>query len=172
MSAAEFVSASPWRRLGAMIYDFLLLFAVLMLATVPFLPFLHGRVLVPREVGALAYVYWLWEVIVVVAFLGFFWTRKGCTLGMQAWRLRIETLNGQRPSWRDVIERVAFATLPWLPAFLVLSIAEHTAARRVYMTVGIVLIAFVPLNYLAGYWDVKRRALHERTLQTRIVSAT
>jgi len=161
--------ASPLRRLAAMLYDVLPLIAVVMVATAPFIPFLNGRVLLPSEVGVLAYVYWLWEIVVIVLFFGVFWTRKGRTLGMQAWRLRIETSEGQLPRWRDVVQRLAWATVPWLPAFVTMTIAEHVTARNTIMPIGAALLVLVLLNYCAAWWDSQRRAWHDRWLRTRIV---
>jgi uncharacterized RDD family membrane protein YckC len=160
--------AGPLRRLGAMVYDLLLVIAVLMLATAPFVPFLNGQVLMPQEVGALAYVYWTWEIIVIVAFLGFFWTRRGCTLGMQAWRLRIETNEGRLPSWRDALERIAWALAPWLPGFSLIAIAEGGGGYPL-MRVGCAGLSLGLLNYCAAYFDPQRRAWHDRRLKTRIV---
>ena len=55
--ATQSSPAGVLRRFGAIIYDTLICVAVLMIATVPFIPFLNGKVLDPSEVGSLAYVY-------------------------------------------------------------------------------------------------------------------
>lgn len=102
-------SAGVLRRLGAMLYDALIVIAVLALATFPFIPFLDGRVLVPREVGALAYAYWVWELVVIGAFFGYFWTTRGQTVGMLAWRLKVVRADGARLTWRDALLRLAGA---------------------------------------------------------------
>src|SRR5262245_50836333 len=108
-------AAGLWRRLGALVYDALLITAVLMVATVPFLPFLHGKVLVPREVGVLAYAYRLWLLVVVAVFFGYFWTRRGQTVGMLAWRVRLERRDGSRMTWGDALKRVVLAVVLLLP---------------------------------------------------------
>jgi uncharacterized RDD family membrane protein YckC len=162
-------SAGPLRRFGAMVYDTLIVIAIQAVATLPFLPFLHDRRLVVKEVGALAYVYHAWQVTVIVLFFGFFWTRSGKTLGMQAWRLRIETLDGSLPIWRDAILRLLLAALPWLPAFALLSISEQLATKGSLLWAGVILLALGPLNYLSAYFDPGRRSWHDRYLDTRIV---
>lgn len=167
-------SADPLRRLGAMLYDSLLVIAVLIVATAPFLLLaqrMYGpqSVLIPREVGALAYVYWCWQLGVTLFFFGIFWTRKGQTLGMRAWRLRIETHAGALPSWRDATMRMLWATILWMPAFIVLLVAEQTDNQRVLRPIGFALLGLPLLNYLAAWFDATRRSVHDRFLQTHIV---
>jgi len=81
------------RRLGSMLYDSLLLLALMFLATLPFIALRGGE---PVEPGEYLYQF----VLFVVAYLFFvgFWSRSGRTLGMQAWRIQVETMNGERPS--------------------------------------------------------------------------
>lgn len=75
------------RRLGAMIYDALLLLAVWMLI---------GFVGVALNQGE-ANESPLFQAVLFLAtfvFFAFFWMRGGMTLGMQAWRLRVQTRDG------------------------------------------------------------------------------
>ncbi|MBT5221129.1 MAG: RDD family protein [Woeseia sp.] len=81
------------RRLGAMIYDGLLLVALMFLATLPFIALRGGE---PVEPGELLYQI----VLLLVSYLFFvgFWSRSGRTLGMQAWRIQVEAMSGDSPS--------------------------------------------------------------------------
>jgi uncharacterized RDD family membrane protein YckC len=81
------------RRLGAMIYDGLLLVALMFLATLPFIALRGGE---PVEPGELIYQI----VLFVVSYLFFvgFWSRSGRTLGMQAWRIQVKAMSGDSPS--------------------------------------------------------------------------
>ncbi len=102
--------ATLQRRLGAMIYDGLLLLAILFAVTLPLVALRDGE---PVESGNLLY-----QVLLVatayVFFVGFWW-RYGRTLGMQSWRLRIEAPNGGQPSLSACSLRFATAVLSWLP---------------------------------------------------------
>jgi len=152
-----------------MFYDALLMTAVQIVATVPFLPFLHGRVLVAREVGALAYLYHAWQLLVVVMFFGVFWTHKGRTLGMQAWQLRMRALDGALPTWRDALRRLLYAAIPWLPAFAVLTLADNLQPREILLWIGGGLSALGFANYFVAWLDPERRSWHDRFLRTRVV---
>jgi uncharacterized RDD family membrane protein YckC len=111
-------SASLPRRLGAIVYDALLLTALLMVATALFLPFTHGEAITAHDHPVLVWAYRATLVALTAGFYGTFWTRRGQTLGMAAWRLRIERQDGRLPGWRDAVVRLAAAVLSWLPAGL------------------------------------------------------
>src|SRR6267154_6365756 len=158
------VTATPAglvRRLGAMLYDTLLVIAVLMIATIPFLPFAAGRALVPQEVGWPAYVYRAWVVLVIVLFFGFFWTRRGQTVGMQAWRLRVEDEQGATLTWPLAVKRLIFATLPWLPSWLFLGLAERFKSPLLkWLGVGLLLLGAASLATV--WFESQGRTWYER----------
>lgn len=80
------------RRFAAMLYDALLVFALMVLATVPFLIMSGGENVEPESLAH--------QLILFVVIYGFFvgfWTTKGRTLGMQSWGLQIEDKNGATP---------------------------------------------------------------------------
>ena len=82
------------RRLAAIMYDALLVAALLFLATIPFIAIRGGE---PVESGDNLF-YRVVLVLVVYAFFVGFWTRSGRTLGMQSWGLQLETADGGTPS--------------------------------------------------------------------------
>lgn len=156
------------RRMGAMVYDALLMIAVLMIATVPFVPFLHGKVLMPQEVGWLAYAYRVWLVIVALLFFGFFWTRRGQTVGMQAWRLHLQSEQGERLSWPQSIKRCVLASLPWLPGLGMLTWAQDSHSS-VLKTSGYVLLGLGVASLATLWLDTQRRTWYDRLTQSRVV---
>ena len=97
------------RRLGAMIYDALLVIAILFLATLPFIALRGGE---PVETGDNV-IYQLWLVLVVYAFFVGFWSSKGRTLGMQSWGLQLETPGGDRVGVAAASIRYFAAILSW-----------------------------------------------------------
>lgn len=166
MNTAIVVSASPLRRLGAVVYDALLVLALLFVVTaVLVLP--YGEA-VTQANTPLWFGYRILLAASGVAFFVYFWTRKGRTLGMQAWHLRIETLNGGLPSAKDALVRLLFASIPWAPGLVTIAIGAQSNSRAL-VNVGSALFGLVLLNYAAAWWDPDRRSLHDRLLKTRIV---
>jgi uncharacterized RDD family membrane protein YckC len=98
------------RRLGAIIYDGLLVIALQLLGTVPFVAMEGGGLVEP---GTLAHQL----TVLVIAWLFFcgFWTRAGRTLGMQSWRLQLEKPDGGRPGLGAATIRFFAAIVSWLP---------------------------------------------------------
>lgn len=101
-------SAGLGRRLAALVYDSLLLFGILCVATIILLPFTSGKAIAP---GTLWYQIYLLGLIVL--FYGWHWTHGGQTLGMRAWRIRLRTCDGSPLRWRHVLTRMAAAALSW-----------------------------------------------------------
>lgn len=109
--------AGLWRRLAALVYDVLLLLALLMIATAFFLPFTGGEN-VESGGPVLLNIYRVAMVAVWIGFYGVFWTRGGQTLGMKVWRLRLVRDSGHAVRWRDVLSRLSAGVLSLAPAGL------------------------------------------------------
>lgn len=102
-------NAGLLRRLAAVLYDSLLLIAILMLATIPFVAIRGGEPVAPgSSVG-----YQVTLFLVIYLFFVGFWTRSGRTLGMQSWGLRVEDREGHLPSARTATIRFAVAIVSW-----------------------------------------------------------
>ena len=99
------------RRLMAMVYDSLLLFAVLAFAGALWALTLG----IPKYGDPWYFVYLL---LVACGFFSGFWIKGGQTLGMRTWRLRVETDQGRTLGLKHVLLRFFAALLAWLPAGL------------------------------------------------------
>jgi uncharacterized RDD family membrane protein YckC len=107
-------SAGVLRRFGAMFYDLLLVIAMIMVLTLLFLPFTGGKAIMWSQFTAVAFVYNAARVLLVFAFFGWFWTQRGQTLGMAAWRMRVEREDGRLLGWSDAFKRFAGAAVSLL----------------------------------------------------------
>ncbi len=107
-------SAGVLRRFGAMFYDLLLVIALIMVLTALFLPFTGGKAIMWSQFTAVALAYNAARVLLVFAFFGWFWTRRGQTLGMTAWRMRVEREDGRLLDWGDALKRFAGASVSLL----------------------------------------------------------
>ncbi len=97
--------ASLTRQLAAMIYDSLLIIAVLFLASAIALLFNHGEAIESNL--------WftLYLLITVFTYYAWFWQKSGQTLGMSAWKIRVQSETGGNPSWGVCYLRLGCALL-------------------------------------------------------------
>ena len=91
------------RRLGAMMYDFLIIVAIWMLLGFARLPFVPDGVDHMNDSAGPAFQSILF--LVTFGFFTFFWRRTGQTLGMQAWRIRIQNSDGRAISMTQALMR-------------------------------------------------------------------
>jgi len=126
------------RRIAAMLYDGLLILALLFMSTLPFIAAQGGEPVEPSE----NVLYQSVLAVVIYAFFVGFWTRSGRTLGMQSWRLQLETMDGERASLGAATIRFFAALLSWAPA---------------------------GLGFLWSLWDKDRLAWHDRISKTQLV---
>ncbi|ENO3978710.1 RDD family protein [Aeromonas veronii] len=115
-------SAGLLRRLGALIYDALVVTSLLIIAGfigmgVAKLLLVTGMASVPAGEDTvwlltrhpLSLIYTLWLAFVICGFYTWFWTRAGQTVGMRAWRLRIQNEDGSHIRVTQALIRLATA---------------------------------------------------------------
>lgn len=118
---AETDIASPGllRRLAAMCYDSLLVFAVgwSVTAVAVFVRIAvqgSDAIQASGKAAVAGPVLQLVLAATIALFFGWFWTRSGQTLGMQAWRLRVQQPSGASISWRQAMLRLGGASVSLL----------------------------------------------------------
>jgi len=99
-------SATLKTRLAAMIYESLLVTAVLFLAAFVFIP-LAGDVGVAWKRHA----FQIYLLGVLFAYFSLFWMRSGQTLAMKTWRIRLVDRNGKLISLKQALMRFILAFL-------------------------------------------------------------
>lgn len=95
--------APLWKRLAALFYDALLLFAVLMVATAAAFALKGGRV------AGTDIFFRLYLLCVSGLFFCGFWVAAGQTLGMKSWHLRVQRSDGRRLGWWQALGRFLLA---------------------------------------------------------------
>ena len=88
-------------RLGAMAYDILLLLAILMLLSYPYV-WLTGGTKPGLPVKTL---YQLYLLAICFLFYGGFWVHGGQTLGMRTWRIKLVRSDGGPITWTIAFKR-------------------------------------------------------------------
>jgi len=126
------------RRFAAIVYDVLLVLALMFLVTIPFIAARGGE---PVETSS-NFAYQLTLAALVFLFFTVFWSRSGRTLGMQSWGLRLETADGNVPTFNAAALRFFAAMLSWLA---------------------------VGLGFAWQLWDKDKLAWHDRVSGTRLV---
>ncbi|MDO8706736.1 MAG: RDD family protein [Sulfuricaulis sp.] len=98
------------RRLGAMLYDGLLLLAILFMLSYPYVWLTGGKN--PGMIVKTAYQIYL--LAICFFFYAGFWTHGGQTLGMRTWRIKLVRNDGAPMTWIDAFKRFVFALLSLL----------------------------------------------------------
>ncbi len=159
-SAALPAPTAPLKnRLLCMVYEAMLLFGVLFLAT-----WLFSTLLQQRHALYLRDALQDWLFVVLGVYFGWFWTHGGQTLAMKTWRIRVIGLDGQTITWRRALVRYLMAWGWFLPG---LALARAIGAQ------GWMLLLLPALNVLLWVLASKlhgdRQFLHDRLAGTRVV---
>jgi uncharacterized RDD family membrane protein YckC len=139
------VSAGFGRRFAALLYDALLMTALLVIFTTAAVMLFARSAITPETSGAWAYAYRACLVLILAGYYLLNWIRSGQTLGMRAWRLRAVTELGTRMGWKSAALRLPASLLAWAP-----------------MGLGVLWL----------YVDSEHAALQDRLSRTRIVHLT
>jgi uncharacterized RDD family membrane protein YckC len=134
-------SAGFGRRFAALIYDSLLLAALLLVYT-GIMVAVDGGAITEAGSGYWWYLYRGGEVAIVAAYYVVNWMLSGQTLGMRAWHLRTVSESGRPLRLLPALWRCVCGFLAWAPAAL-----------------GVFWL----------YADPERLALHDRLSRTRVV---
>lgn len=96
------------RRLGAILYDFLLLITVLFIAS--FLVVIPFNI---KPENPFFFLYQVYIFIVAFIFFAWFWTHNGQTLGMRTWKIKVVTKDGNALTWGMCLIRYAVSIISW-----------------------------------------------------------
>lgn len=113
------VSAGFGRRLGAFLYDALLIAALLIVYTALALVFTRGHAAITEATsGAGWYLYRAGELTLIAGYSILNWMRSGQTLGMRAWKIHAVSDTGRPLRFGSALLRFTFAVLAWTPLAL------------------------------------------------------
>jgi len=155
--------AGSLRQLGAAVYDGLLILAVFMVVT--FIPVaLTGHDLSAAEIGPVLHaVHQAILLIALTLYYGHAWMRRGQTLGMKAWNIRIISINPEPFGWRAALIRLTVAASVWLVAVVGILDYMHRHDAR-----SLLLLLPLTLNYLACHFGTAG-TITDRLSRTQIL---
>jgi uncharacterized RDD family membrane protein YckC len=147
------IPASRLRRLGAILYDSLLLLSVLVIATFIVQPWVNGQATVGFRLYLLAvsFLYFSW-----------FWLHGGQTLGMLAWGIQLQSVNGSPLALKHTLLRFITIVVSWLIFSLGLFWIVYYQLLAALLTwlIGIGGFLFV---------DAQQRNWHDWISKTRVI---
>ena len=156
------------RRLAALFYDFLLSVALAFAVSFAMLPLTRGQAFLPSAQGLVGHVYHAVWPLAVFAYFGWCWTRSGQTLGLKAWRMRLETGAGGRLGWSAAAGRYLLGVALFWLACVGAWYLWHT--DHVIAAMGAAaLVAPVVLNFAWIIFDREGRSLMDLATGTRVV---
>ncbi|MGD8477142.1 MAG: RDD family protein [Burkholderiales bacterium] len=96
--------AGIWRRLAALAYESVLVFAIVFIAGYLFVA-LVGQ----SPQGPLRIAFYLYLIAVSGGYFVFCWVRSGQTLAQKSWGIRVAGVNGSLLNWRKAVLRYLLA---------------------------------------------------------------
>lgn len=165
---AELQLASLQRRCAALLYEALLLVALVLVASFAIAPLVSpgsaatGRLVIPSALGRAVSLAALFSL--GAAYFGYTWSGGRRTLPMKTWKLALATSAGAPLDLRRALVRYAAAWLAPLAAVGCYALLQPHGF-------GALAWPLAALNWLAAFVDRDRQFLHDRMAGTRIVSA-
>jgi uncharacterized RDD family membrane protein YckC len=138
-------SAGFGRRVAALVYDALLLAALLVIFTTALVMLFTRSAILAETAGPWVYLYRAALLAIIIGYYVLNWMRSGQTLGMRAWHLRAVDDGGRRIELRAALLRFFYGVLAWAPA---------------------------ALGVLWLYVDAQHLAIHDRWSRTRVIHLT
>jgi uncharacterized RDD family membrane protein YckC len=147
------------RRLAAALYESLLVAAILIGAGLAFFPATQG----PLE-GGTRIAFQVWLAVVLAAYFVGCW-RRGQTLAMKAWHLRLTGLHGEPVSTARAALRFVLAAIPLgLAGAGILVLVRHRDFWPAWLALGPALVSIA-----WGCFDADGRFLYDVLSRTRVV---
>ncbi|MBX3672083.1 MAG: RDD family protein [Burkholderiales bacterium] len=106
MAAGPPRAPGAWRRLACAVYESLILAALVLFATFPYLAFAGDS-----TAGWRRHLLQAWVLLVAGGYFVGFWTHGGQTIAMKTWRIRVESAEGGAVGTGRAVRRYLFALL-------------------------------------------------------------
>jgi uncharacterized RDD family membrane protein YckC len=149
-----------WRRLFALVYDLLIVVAIVMVVGLLCQLATGGKLIETGPNTVIPLWYQALQGVVVAAYFVSSWLRGGQTVGMRPWRIRVTNEHGSSISLQQALIRLLVAAAP----LVLLLLAPMLGLRSTLWT----LLAVWAAWFAVGLLDSRRRALHDFAAHTEI----
>lgn len=154
---------SRLRRFACMMYEGVLLFAVVFLAG-----YLFDTLTQSRHALTLRHTRQAWLFVVIGLYFVLCWRHKGQTLPMKTWNLRLVDASGATPGLSTLVLRyILLWPFPLAAAGLVALASSQTG----WASVDMFIVAAPFTIFIPTWFDPEGRFLHDRLVGTRLVNA-
>ena len=149
-----------WRRLIALVYDLLIVVAIVMVVGLLCQLATGGHLIETGARTAIPLWYQTLQGAVVAAYFVASWRRGGQTVGMRPWRIRVSRDDGGAISLQQAVIRVLVAAAP----LLLLALEPAIGLRATLWTV----LGAWALWFAVALFDPRRRSLHDLAADTEL----
>jgi uncharacterized RDD family membrane protein YckC len=149
-----------WRRLLALVYDVLIVVAIVMVVGLLCQLATGGKLITTGTTTSVPLWYQLLQGLVIAAYFISAWRRGGQTVGMRPWRMRVTTNAGTTPSLQQSVIRLLVAAAP-----LLLLLLEPMLGLNI--TLWTMLVAWA-VWFAVALLNPRRRTLHDLAAGTEI----
>jgi uncharacterized RDD family membrane protein YckC len=147
-------------RLAAMVYEALLMFGVLFMATYLYAALTQQRHALEGRAGLQAFV-----AVVAGIYFAWFWSQGRQTVAQKTWRIQLMARDGGPVSQARALARYVAAWLWFAPGLLVLAVTGWRSAGAITLTLSVGWLVYA----LIALMDADRQFLHDRLCRTRLV---
>lgn len=149
-----------WRRLACFLYEGVLLFGVVWGAGLVYSIATGQRNAMTGQSGMQAL-----QFVVLGAYFVWFWSRRGQTLPMQTWSIRVVRLDGGPLTPLRAVCRYLLAWLWFLPGLL----AARLAGIHDPLSVGMIVLAGMATYAAIGLLHPRKQFLHDILCGTQLI---
>jgi uncharacterized RDD family membrane protein YckC len=149
-----------WRRLLALVYDLLIVIAIVMVVGLLCQLATGGNLIRTGAVTTVPLWYQLLQGIVVSAYFISSWLCGGQTVGMRPWRIRVTRDDGGTVSMQQALIRLLVAAAPLVLLMLAPTLGLHT-------TLWTLLVVWTGW-FAVALFDSRRRGVHDFAAHTEI----
>ncbi|GAB2556948.1 RDD family protein [Rhodanobacter koreensis] len=149
-----------WRRLLALVYDLLIVVAIVMVVGLLCQLATRGQLIRTGATTVIPLWYQVLQALVVALYFISSWRRGGQTVGMRPWRIRVTGDDGGPPSLQQAVIRLLVAAAPLIMLML-------EPALGLSPTLWVLLVVWASW-FVVALFDPRRRALHDLAAHTEI----
>ena len=154
-------SACPlWRRLLALVYDVLIVVAIVMVVGLLCQLATGGKLITTGAKTVVPIWYQALQGVVVAAYFISSWRRGGQTVGMRPWHIRVTRDDGGPVTWQQAFIRLLVAGAP----MVLLLLAPTFGLRTTLWTLLVVWAGW----FAVALFDRRRRAVHDLAAGTEV----